>query len=159
MKKSNAGIFAILFAASFVVNVFFYLGYIGTSKSTVKEDDPMEKARTTRSYDASKDSTCATTIEILKAHNWIAAVNASDIKFNNKSIFICAEAARAMVADRDFNGIWVRRGMDEDLAIHDIAWINYLSTATPANAYLLEWKSCICEPCCDTDSADFDASH
>lgn len=151
-KVSNSIlIMSIALAASLIVN-FWQLA----SSSTNPQASAGQKMSITR-FMAATDSICPGNIPMDDAKEWIAAVNKSGTMFNNKSIFICKEAVQTMIDERpDYTGIFVRRGMDPDKEIHDIGWVGIPEgSPTLEKAYLLEWQSCTCAPCCGEDTSDY----
>jgi hypothetical protein len=145
MKKLNVRILATLLGISFILNLLFFQGCV----------NPPNEVKSLKAILASKTLICDDTIGMGVAKKWIGTVNTSSIRFNNKSIFICSDVINAMAALPDFAGIWVRRGISDDSIIHDIAWVLQTGMPAPSTAYLLEWRSCVCEPCCGSDSADY----
>jgi len=154
MKKQNVKILAVFLSASLVLNLSFYLGWIPVSGNlATAKTAPTQQAL---SYSVQREASCTNTLDMAQAEEWISTVNKQGIKFNNKSIYLCKEAIVAMLEQDGATGIWVRRGMDADKVIHDIGWASFEdSTVTPNAAYLLEWRSCICKPCCGSDTSDF----
>jgi hypothetical protein len=112
-----------------------------------------QKTMSTRSFQADTSGSCSDAIDILKAQDWITSVNKAGIQFPNKSIFICSDVVRSMFDQPDFNGIWVRRGMDEYGVIHDLAWISK-TTGDAEQAYPLGRNACPCPPCCGSDTSE-----
>jgi len=155
MKSLSTIILSILLIASLVLNIALYKNWIPTSEEmNLKSSQKIQNGSTT-AFSYSRDSVCTNTIDMSTAGDWIGAVNKEEIRFNNKSIYICKESIEGMMRETGFNGIWVRRGLDPDKIIHDIGWASLDGDAEPERAYLLEWRSCICKPCCGSDTSDY----
>lgn len=134
--------------------VFNGIQFVKISGETQKAEG--EKVEYTR-YMSALDSICNASMDMDQAKAWIAEVNKEGILFNNKSIFICKDAIKSMIeATPDYTGIFVRRGMDSEKVIHDLGWVGVAEGSSPApNAYILEWQSCACPPCCGDDTSDY----
>src|SRR5689334_18684053 len=99
----------ILLAVSLIANIFLF--YKMKNAPTYK----------TMSYSYSTKTTCTDSLTLEQAKAMIAEVNRDSIMFSNKSIFLCKDIVNLMAAMDDFDGIWVRRGMDSEHNIHDLA--------------------------------------
>src|SRR6185436_243268 len=124
--KNYSGLLLFLLITSFALNFWLYTKLPSEQKVM---QGALQGVPESKPYYFSRDSVCTDSIPLSEAEKMIAEVNKLDLRFQNKSIFLCAAAIQLMAAQDGFDGIWVRRGLDKDSMIHDIGWASIATGA------------------------------